>query len=38
MMGIAQDAFGWSVNQFWDATPHEFWSMVEARQEANKQT
>jgi hypothetical protein len=36
MMGIAQDAFGWTAAQYWNATPHEFWSMVEARREANK--
>jgi len=35
-MGVALDAFGWSPDIFWSATPHEFWSMVEARQEANK--
>lgn len=37
-MGIALDTFGWSADQFWCATPHEFWSMVEARQRANKKT
>ena len=35
-MGIALDAFGWSADQFWWATPHEFWSMIDARVEANK--
>jgi hypothetical protein len=35
-MGIALDAFGWSADQFWDATPHEFFAMVEARTAANK--
>ena len=34
-MGIAQDAFGWSADQFWNATPHEFWSLVEARRRSN---
>jgi len=33
-MGIAQEAFGWSAEQFWQATPHEFWSMIEARERA----
>jgi hypothetical protein len=37
-MGIALDAFGWSADQFWDATPHEFFAMVDARREANKPT
>jgi hypothetical protein len=36
MQGIAQDSFGWSADQFWAATPHEFWSMIDARYEANK--
>ena len=36
-MGVAMDAFGWSANQFWHATPHEYWAMVDARIEANKQ-
>jgi hypothetical protein len=36
MMGVAQDAFGWSADQWWNATPHEWWSMVDARREANK--
>jgi hypothetical protein len=31
------DAFGWSADQFWDATPHEVWACIEAREEANKQ-
>ena len=35
-MGLALDAFGWSADQFWLATPHEFWAMVDARIEANK--
>lgn len=30
------DAFGWSADQFWSATPHELWACVEARQAANK--
>ncbi|WP_242140873.1 phage tail assembly chaperone [Sphingomonas sp. TREG-RG-20F-R18-01] len=34
-MGIALDGFGWSPDQFWASTPHEFWAMVEARQETN---
>jgi hypothetical protein len=35
-MGIALDAFGWSADAFWAATPHEWWSMIEARETANK--
>lgn len=30
-MGLAQSEFGWSADQFWSATPAEFWSMIEAR-------
>jgi hypothetical protein len=36
-MGLALSTFGWSADQFWDATPHEFWAMVDARVEVNKQ-
>lgn len=35
-MGVAMDAFGWSADQFWASTPHEFWAMVEARERANE--
>lgn len=35
-MGLALDTFGWSAGQFWRATPHEFWSMIDARLAANK--
>jgi hypothetical protein len=35
-MGIAMASFGWSSQQFWSATPHEWWAMIEARIEANK--
>jgi hypothetical protein len=35
-MGFAEDTFAWSATQFWSATPHEFWSMVDARIAANK--
>ncbi|MBD8641138.1 phage tail assembly chaperone [Sphingomonas aerolata] len=35
-MGFALDAFGWSADQFWSATPHELWSMIDARIAANK--
>ena len=35
-MGVALDTFGWSADQFWGATPHELWAMIEARQAANK--
>jgi len=34
-MGFAEDTFGWSAEQFWSATSHEFWSMVDARIAAN---
>lgn len=34
-MGVAMDAFGWSADQFWEATPHEYWAMVDARIAAN---
>lgn len=30
------DAFGWTADQFWDATPHEIWACIGARQDANK--
>jgi hypothetical protein len=36
-MGVACDAFGWSPEQFWKSTPHEFWAMVEARRKATEQ-
>jgi hypothetical protein len=29
-------AFGWSADQYWEATPHEVWACIEAREEANK--
>ncbi|HWU03173.1 MAG TPA: phage tail assembly chaperone [Novosphingobium sp.] len=35
LMGVMMDAFGWSADQFWKATPHEIWAMIEARQRAN---
>ncbi|MBN3556888.1 phage tail assembly chaperone [Sphingomonas yabuuchiae] len=35
-MGLALDAFGWSPDQFWSATPHEFWAVVDARIAAAK--
>lgn len=35
-MGLALENFGWSADQFWSATPHEFWSMIDARIAANK--
>jgi len=37
-MGVALDAFGWSADQFWRATPHEFWAMIDARAQANKRS
>lgn len=35
-MGIALDSFGWSADQFWSATPHELFALVDARVEANR--
>jgi len=35
-MGLACDSFGWSAEQFWRATSHEWWALIEARQEAVK--
>lgn len=35
-MGFAQDTFGWSADEFWQSTPHEFWALVDARIAANK--
>jgi hypothetical protein len=37
-MGLMMDAFGWSADQFWAATAHEVWAVIEARQIANKRT
>nr|WP_274611262.1 phage tail assembly chaperone [Sphingomonas sp. JUb134] len=36
LMGLAADTFGWSPEQFWRSTPHEWWALIEARQEAVK--
>lgn len=30
------NAFGWSADQFWSSTPHEVWTVIEAREAANK--
>ncbi|OHT19905.1 phage tail assembly chaperone [Edaphosphingomonas haloaromaticamans] len=35
-MGLALAAFGWSADQFWRSTHHEFVAMCEARQQMNK--
>ncbi|WP_294292712.1 phage tail assembly chaperone [uncultured Sphingomonas sp.] len=35
-MGLAADTFHWSADQFWSATPHEFWAMIDARIDAGK--
>lgn len=35
-MGVMMEAFGWTADQFWSATPHEAWALIEARQAANK--
>lgn len=32
------DAFGWAAEQYWSATSHEIWALIEARESANKQT
>jgi hypothetical protein len=36
LAGAITASFGWTVDQFWTATPHELWAMIEARIEANK--
>jgi len=36
-MGSMLEAFGWSADQFWRATPHEVWAAIEARQRVNAQ-
>ncbi|MBB4152901.1 hypothetical protein GGQ80_000789 [Sphingomonas jinjuensis] len=35
-MGVMMDAFGWTAEQYWTATSHEIWALVEAREAANK--
>jgi hypothetical protein len=35
MMGLMMDAFGWSADEYWHATAHEAWALIEARQRAN---
>ena len=35
MMGLMMDAFAWTADQFWGATSHEVWAVIEARQKAN---
>jgi hypothetical protein len=35
MMGVAAYAFHWTADQFWRATPHEFFAAYEIWQEAN---
>jgi hypothetical protein len=34
---MMQDAFGWTADQFWQATPHDAWACVDERIRANKQ-
>jgi hypothetical protein len=36
-MGIMGAHYGWSPAQFWLATAHETFALIEARAEANKQ-
>ena len=35
-MGLAMAGFGWSPDQFWRATMHEFMAFYEARVEMNR--
>jgi hypothetical protein len=35
-MGVMMNGFGWTADQFWAATSHEAWALIEARQEANR--
>ena len=35
-MGVAGLLFGWSPEQFWRSTAHEFWANFEAHEEINK--
>jgi len=35
-MGVTLNAFGWRAEEFWRATPHELYSLFEARAEENK--
>jgi hypothetical protein len=37
MMGLMMDAFGWTAEQYWNATSVEIWSCIEARQRATEQ-
>lgn len=36
-MGIAIVRLRWVPDEFWRATPHEFWSAVEILEEMNKE-
>jgi hypothetical protein len=36
LSGVMMDAFGWTAQQFWDATAHEAWACIESREEATK--
>ena len=29
---------GWTPDQFWESTPHEFWTAIEGHQRANRPT
>jgi hypothetical protein len=33
---MMMDAFGWTPEQFWEATPHEVWACIDAREETTK--
>jgi hypothetical protein len=35
-MGFAITRLGWRPQDFWDATPHEFWSAYEVLEEGAK--
>jgi hypothetical protein len=37
-MGLMMEAFNWSADQYWAATAHEIWALIEARIEANKRS
>lgn len=34
-MGMAAAGLGWSADQFWAATPHEFWAAIEGWERLN---
>lgn len=34
-MGLACAALGWTGEQFWSATPHEYWAWIEVWKQMN---